>query len=128
MNPTGIYANLNRSSLMSTGSSEESSGSSEVMSPPALSSTSEAVFSWPNYSVCNESPSPSPSSNVTDQEHRSVSQIGEPPGSFIHSIIHLIYSFNYSSNCSFIHSFVHLYFQIHQKPQRPAHPILPMSK
>ena len=38
---------------MSTGSSEESSGSSEVMSPPALSSTSEAVFSWPNYSVCN---------------------------------------------------------------------------
>jgi len=81
VNPTGIYANLNRSSLMSTGSSEESSGSSEVMSPPALSSTSEAVFSWPNYSVCNESPSPSPSSNVTDQEHRSVSQIGEPPDS-----------------------------------------------
>ena len=74
---TGIYANLNRSSLMSTGSSEESSGSSEVMSPPALSATSEAIFSWPNYSI-NKSPSPSPISTVTE-EHRSVSQIGEPP-------------------------------------------------
>merc|ERR1712223_1166475 len=77
---TGIYANLNRSSLMSTGSSEESSGSSEVMSPPALSSTSEAVFSWPNYSI-NQSPSPSPSSSNITEEHRSVSQIGEPPDS-----------------------------------------------
>ena len=65
---------------MSTGSSEESSGSSEVMSPPALSSTSEAVFSWPNYSI-NQSPSPSPSSSNVTEEHRSVSQIGEPPDS-----------------------------------------------
>ena len=54
---------------MSTGSSEESSGSSglqdEVMSP-----SSEAVFAWPNYSV-----SPCPSQDTTE-EHRSVSQIG----------------------------------------------------
>ena len=63
---------------MSTGSSEESSGSSEVMSPPALTATtSEAIFVWPNYSI-NKSPTSSPVSNVIE-EHRSVSQIGEPP-------------------------------------------------
>ena len=65
---------------MSTGSSEESSGSSEVMSPPALTATtSEAIFAWPNYSI-NKSPTSSPVSNVIE-EHRSVSQIGEPPDS-----------------------------------------------
>lgn len=84
-----IYANtktmmLNRSSLMSTGSSEESSGSSgmpeEALSPVTASTTSsEAVFSWPNYSV-NCSPSPSAASSE-DHEHRSVSQIGEPSDS-----------------------------------------------
>ena len=78
-----IYANLNRSSLMSTGSSEESSGSSDVMSPSAMTSSSTAasenIFAWPNYSI-RHSPSPSPSSNITE-EHRSVSQIGEPPDS-----------------------------------------------
>ena len=80
----GIYANfsLNRTSLMSTGSSEESSGSSglqdEILSPSA----SEVMFSWPNYSV-----SPSSSQQVNNHpveaviEHRSVSQIGEPPDS-----------------------------------------------
>lgn len=70
-----IYANLNRSSLMSTGSSEGSS-SSEVMSPAATvstaSTTSEAMFAWPNYSVMN-----SISSENEEQNHRSVSQIGE---------------------------------------------------
>ena len=61
---------------MSTGSSEESSGSSglqdEVLSPNLASD--QAMFAWPNYSV-----SPCPSSQNAEQEHRSVSQIGEPP-------------------------------------------------
>ena len=61
---------------MSTGSSEESSGSSglqdEVLSPTLASD--QAMFAWPNYSV-----SPCPSSQNAEQEHRSVSQIGEPP-------------------------------------------------
>ena len=79
-NSGGVYANLslNRTSLMSTGSSEESSGSSglqdEVLSPTLASD--QAMFAWPNYSV-----SPCPSSQNAEQEHRSVSQIGEPPDS-----------------------------------------------
>ncbi len=87
-----IYANsktvmMNRSSLMSTGSSEESSGSSNsgeaipmVTSPTSATSNKnngEAVFAWPNYTV-SHSQSPSPCG--TD-ELRSVSQIGEPPDS-----------------------------------------------
>ena len=64
---------------MSTGSSEESSGSSglpdvEVTSPASV--TSEAVFSWPNYSINSSRSSP-----ASDPEHRSVSQIGEAPES-----------------------------------------------
>ena len=64
---------------MSTGSSEESSGSSglpdvEVTSPSVV--TSEAVFSWPNYSINSSRSSP-----ASSDEHRSVSQIGEAPES-----------------------------------------------
>ena len=64
---------------MSTGSSEESSGSSglpdvEVTSPSVV--TSEAVFSWPNYSINSSRSSP-----ASSEEHRSVSQIGEAPES-----------------------------------------------
>merc|ERR1719412_1372192 len=62
---------------MSTGSSDESSGSSGLPEE-AASPASEAVFSWPNYAV-NHSNSPSPSQGT--EEHRSVSQIGEPPES-----------------------------------------------
>ncbi|XP_059082077.1 uncharacterized protein LOC131879711 [Tigriopus californicus] len=80
---TGIYANANsvlhRSSLMSTGSSENSDSSlpsfeTEVPVTPVTPGSEQEVFSWPNYRVWGESPSPS-------EEHRSVSQIGEPPES-----------------------------------------------
>lgn len=80
---TGIYANANsvlhRSSLMSTGSSENSDSSlpsfeTEVPVTPVTPCSEQEVFSWPNYRVWRESPSPS-------EEHRSVSQIGEPPES-----------------------------------------------
>lgn len=78
-----VYANsksvLHRTSLMSTGSSEGSSGSSGPELPatpvtPTSEQEASAVFSWPNYTVYSPSPSPS-------DEHRSVSQIGEPPDS-----------------------------------------------
>eukprot|EP00095_Tigriopus_kingsejongensis_P009859 snap_masked-scaffold853_size88743-processed-gene-0.8 protein:Tk09859 transcript:snap_masked-scaffold853_size88743-processed-gene-0.8-mRNA-1 annotation:"iq motif and sec7 domain-containing protein 2 isoform x6" len=78
---SGIYANaaLHRSSLMSTGSSENSDSSlpsfeNEIPVTPVTPSSEQEVFAWPNYRIWGESPSPS-------EEHRSVSQIGEPPGS-----------------------------------------------
>ena len=74
-----IYANAvpNRSSLMSTGSSEGSSSSgtsvpsfdhSEVPVSPATPNSEREIFSWPNFTVWSGSPSPS-------DEHRSVSQV-----------------------------------------------------
>ena len=69
---------------MSTGSSEGSSSSSAASVPsfdpsdapvtPLTPNSEREIFSWPNFTVWSGSPSPS-------EEHRSVSQIGEPPDS-----------------------------------------------
>lgn len=69
---------------MSTGSSEGSSSSSGASVPsfdpsdapvtPMTPNSEREIFSWPNFTVWSGSPSPS-------DEHRSVSQIGEPPDS-----------------------------------------------
>eukprot|EP00090_Calanus_glacialis_P002722 TRINITY_DN12030_c0_g1_i1.p1 TRINITY_DN12030_c0_g1~~TRINITY_DN12030_c0_g1_i1.p1 ORF type:complete len:945 (-),score=176.56 TRINITY_DN12030_c0_g1_i1:301-3135(-) len=98
---------LHRSSLMSTGSSD--SGASSVPSDPELplsplSPSSELMFTWPNYSVSAPSPN----------EHRSVSQIGDPDNASMCSMG------NHSANTSMTsHSGV--YVKMH--PMTPDRPV-----
>ena len=103
--PSAIYSNdaHHRASLMSTGSSEnitENSSESSVtsnpgcggslnqpMSPNANAGVDQEIFrSWTNYSQMGWSPvtpAAAVESPVSDHEHRSVSQLGDPGDSVI---------------------------------------------